>query len=88
MPSALRSTFAAASVALAGGVVATAWWVDVRAAALLLAGALLAAGVLRATLPERAVLTGRGRGFDVAVLLLLALAAALLAPWGLATAPS
>jgi hypothetical protein len=88
MPNALRSMFGAASVALAGGVVATAWWVDVRAAALLLSGALLAGGVLRATLPERAVPTGRGRGFDVGVLLLLALVAALLAPWGLATAPS
>lgn len=77
----------AATVLLVVAVAAVAVRLDVRLAALVLAGGLAVAALLRAVLPEQHVPAGRGRAFDVAVLLVLALAAALLSPWGLATAP-
>ena len=87
MPSVLRPMLAAATVLLVAGVAAVAVWVDVRAAAFVLAGGLAVAALLRMLLPERHLPVGRGRPFDVTVLLVLAVATALLAPWGLATTP-
>lgn len=79
----LRRPLAAATGLLVLGVCALAWYADVRVAAYALAGGLAVAAVVRLTLPDRAVLTARGRRFDVVVLLVLAVALALLAPWGL-----
>lgn len=83
----LRTTLTRTALLLVGLVAMVAVWVDVRAAALVLAGGLLVAAVLRLVLPDGQVPVGRGRVFDVTALLLLAVAAAVLAPWGLATAP-
>nr|NLD39802.1 DUF3017 domain-containing protein [Actinomycetales bacterium] len=69
-------------------VAATAWFADTRAAAWVLAGGCVAAAVLRVAARERHVLTARGRTFDVAMLLALAILLAVLAPWGLAVTPS
>lgn len=76
-----------AVVALFAGVAALAWWADARWAAYLLAFGLVVAAIARATLPEKHVLNARERRFDIVVLLALAVAVALLAPWGLALSP-
>ncbi len=84
----LRRPMAAATGLLVLLVATLAWFVDPQAAARVLAIGLVGAALARLLLPERDVLTARGRRFDVAVLLTLAAAAFLLAPWGLAVAPS
>ncbi|MDO5495321.1 MAG: DUF3017 domain-containing protein [bacterium] len=64
------------------GVAAAAWYVDAQTAAWVLAGGCLVAAFFRAVAPPKHVLTARSRAFDVAVLLFLGAAIALLAPWG------
>ncbi len=63
-------------------VAAIAILVDSRSAAWLLAAGLAIAAALRWFAPERDVLDARGRRFDVTVMLILAVAIAVLAPWG------
>lgn len=84
----LRKPMAVATGLLVVLVGAVAWFVDVQAAARTLGIGLLLAALARVLLPEQDVLTARGRRFDVAVLVVLAAAALLLAPWGLALSPS
>lgn len=84
----LRKPTAIAAGLLVAGVIAVAWRVDVQWAAWLLSAGLFGAAALRGTLPEKHVLTARSRSFDVGVLVVLALAVALLAPWGNAQMPS
>lgn len=84
----LRKPTAIVAGLLAAAVVFVAWYVDVAWAAWLLAAGLGGAAALRAFLPEKHVLTARTTTFDVTVLLLLAAAIALLAPWGNAQLPS
>lgn len=83
----LPRTLVSAGVALAVCLVCVvAVAVDGRAAAYTLAGVLAGAGVLRLVLPSRWIPVVRTRTFDVATVWLLALAVALLAPWGNAVA--
>lgn len=83
-----RKPSAIAVSVLIVAVAATAWFMDTRAAAWLLSAGCVAAAVLRVAARERNVLTARGRTFDVAMLLVLAVLLAVLAPWGLAVTPS
>lgn len=85
----MRSTpLVAATGGLVVLVLGLAWFEDVRIAARVLSLGLVVAAVARLLLHERAVFAARGRRFDVTVLLVLAVAAFLLAPWGLAQVPS
>lgn len=84
----LRRPLAVAVVLLLAAVVYVSVRWDARLVALTLAGGMGAAALIRLTLPERLVFTARSRAFDVAVLMVMALAVALLAPWGLALMPA
>ncbi len=80
-----RGAAMAAIVLVVAGVCALAVLVDGRTAVLGLAVALGAGAVGRAVLPTSVVLGARSRAFDVAVMVVAALALAYLAPWGNAT---
>lgn len=84
----LRRPLTVAVVLLLAAVVYAAMHWNAHVAALTLAGGTAAAAFIRLTFPERLVFTARSRAFDVTVLVLLALAVALLAPWGLALMPN
>lgn len=64
-------------------VAAVASFFNVQLAAWLLSSGLVAAAGIRMVAPEHHILAARGRRFDVVVLLVLAVALAILAPWGL-----
>ncbi|SNU00355.1 Protein of unknown function [Ruaniaceae bacterium KH17] len=84
----LRRPFALGILLLLAGVVALGWYADVQIAVLTLAGGLVLLAIARVFLPPKHTLNGRGRTFDVVILIGFALALALLAPWGLATLPT
>lgn len=79
----LPRTLVSAGVLLAVGLVCVvAVSVDGRTAAYTLAGVLAGVGVARLVLPARWIPVVRSRTFDVSVVFVLAVAVALLAPWG------
>lgn len=82
-----RRVYGLATLALLAAAVATAFVVDVSYAALVLAAGIALAAVIRMFSAERDVLTGRGRMFDVLMLLGFALVLVLLSPWGIAELP-
>ncbi len=82
---ATRALRLGARVALLGTIAAVcllAIFVSARAAVVLLAATLAAAGALRAVLPSSVCPGARSRTFDVAFLLVLAAAFAYLGVWG------
>ncbi|MDD9205650.1 DUF3017 domain-containing protein, partial [Georgenia sp. 10Sc9-8] len=84
----LRSTLMAVTLGAVVAVCLVAVLVDGRAAMYVLAGTLAALGLVRLAVPSGAGIAVRARPVDVVVLLGLATAIALLAPWGNAALPA
>lgn len=86
--SSLRSTLMALTLGAVAAVCVVAVVVDGRAAMYVLAGTLAALGLVRLGAPSEAGIAVRTRPVDVVLLLGLATAIALLAPWGNAALPA
>lgn len=84
----LRRPFALAILVLLAGLVWLGWNENVQIAVYALAVGLGFLALVRLVVPPKHTLNARGRTFDVVVLVSLAVALVILAPWGTATLPS